>query len=211
MLIFRVYSERAPERGAKQNVASQLGMSPFELARQFRQAEGLLLEVYYIAGVLAPPSTLNDPALIQRCLDIYDEINGPKRLKTNDPYTTYWSPPDPGQRLQAGHRSLLKTAARSMTREDVAYLNAAVTYGMPPKVHIDRKTAATLYLKARNDQQDHGKVASDPAAAAAYAEQFSAALHQAETHFASLITEAHQLTRHSPFRSVDVHSKKGRT
>ena len=187
--IYQVYAGSSREHGAKKRTAAELGITPAELSRQFREAEATLLEAYYVAGVLAPASTLRDPRAVHRCLDVYDEMtSGPRRLGHGPHAHLFWSRPPVDGRLAAGQRSLLKAAARSLVAEDLLYLNAAAAYGTEHDVRADVARAGDLYrLVAERDPRGAGSGAGP---ARAFQEQFAAALAQAEARLAELLQRA---------------------
>lgn len=146
--IYQVYAGARREHGAKKRVAAELGITPAELSRQFRAAEAVLLEVYYVAGVLAPAGTLRDPRAIHRCLSVYDDMMPvPRRLANGQSTDLYWTRPDPDERLAPGQRTLLRTAARTLAADDLLYLNAAAAYGLDHDVRADTVGAGDLHWK----------------------------------------------------------------
>jgi len=184
--IYQVYAGSSREHGAKKRTAHELGITPNELSRQFREAEATMLEAYYVAGVLAPASTLRDPRAISRCLDVYDEMTSVPRRLGNGPHAhLFWSRPSPDERLATGQRALLKTAARSLVPEDLLYLNAAAAYGVEHDVRPGVARAGDLYrLVAERGPRGDEPDSSPPAA---FREQFAGALVQAEARLAELL------------------------
>jgi hypothetical protein len=186
--IYQVYAGSAREHGAKKRTAAELGITPNELARQFREAEGVLLEAYYVAGVLAPPATLCDPAALHRCLSVYDDMNpSPRRLANGQRTNLYWSRPSGQGRLGAGDRALLKTAARSLAAEDLLYVNAAAAYGIGHDVRADAGRAANLYRKLVGQREPRAGERNGTCPPGAFWEDFVSALHRAEWRMAELL------------------------
>jgi hypothetical protein len=186
--IYQVYAGSAREHGAKKRTASELGITPNELSRQFREAEAVLLEAYYVAGVLAPPSTLRDPRALHHCLSVYDEMSTtPRRLANGQHTNLYWSRPPGNERLGAGDRALLRTAARSLAADDLLYLNAAAAYGIGHDVRADARRAGDLYRKlvTQRDPRDGEPNGASPSRA--FWEDFASALHRAEWRMAELL------------------------
>ncbi len=186
--IYQVYAGSGREHGAKKRTAAELGITPNELSRQFREAEGILLETYYVAGVLAPPATLRDPRALHRCLSIYDDISAtPRRLGNGQLTDLYWSRPAEGERLPAADRTLLKTAARSLTAEDLLYLSAAAAYGGGHDVRVDARKGAELYRRLVAQRDPRGSELNGPCSSRAFWEDFASALHRAEWRMADLL------------------------
>jgi hypothetical protein len=186
--IYQVYAGSGREHGAKKRTAAELGITPNELSRQFREAEAILLEAYYVAAVLAPPATLRDRAALHRCLNIYDDMSlAPRRLGNGQHTNLYWSRPVEDQRLAAAERTLLKTAARSLSAEDLVYVNAAAAYGVGHHVRADARKAADLYrrLVAQRDLQGGEPNGARPSRT--FWEEFASALHRAEGRMAELL------------------------
>lgn len=193
--IYQVYAGSGREHGTKKRVASALGITPAELSRQFRAAEAVLLEAYYVAGVLAAAGTLRDPRALHRCLSVYDDMTPvPRRLANGQRTDLYWSRPPEDQRLAPGQRTLLKTAARTLTGEDVLYLNAAAAYGTGHDVRVDPAQAADLYAKLvdrRPAPTDPVGGPPPPAVAGppdAFRQEFAVALREAEARMAELLS-----------------------
>ena len=186
--IYQVYAWSGREHGAKKRTAAELGITPNELSRQFREAEALLLEAYYVAGVLAPPATLRDPRALHRCLNVYDDMSPtPRRLGNGQRTNLYWSRPAEDERLAAADRTLLKTAARSLTAEDLLYLNAAAAYGVEHDVRADVRKAAELYRRLVAQRDPHGDERNSTCPSRAFWEGFASALHRAEWRMAELL------------------------
>ena len=186
--IYQVYAGSAPEHGAKKRTAAELGITPNELSRQFREAEAVLLEAYYVAGVLAPPSTLRDPRALHHCLSVYDEMSStPRRLPSGQRTNLYWSRPSRDERLAPGDRALLKSAARSLTAEDLLYLNAAAAYGVGHDVRADGKKAGDLYRRLVAQREPHDAEPNGACPARVFWEDFGPALHRAEWRMAELL------------------------
>jgi hypothetical protein len=186
--IYQVYAGSGREHGAKKRTAAELGITPNELSRQFREAEAVLLEAYYVAGVLAPPATLRDPRALHRCLNIYDDMSPtPRRLGNGQRTDLYWARPAADERLPPADRTLLKTAARSLTAEDLLYVNAAAAYGVGHDVRADVRKAADLYrrLVAQRDPQGGGP--NSTCSSRTFWEDFASALHRAEGRMAELL------------------------
>jgi hypothetical protein len=186
--IYQVYAGSAREHGAKKRTAAELGITPNELSRQFRAAEAILLEAYYLGGVLAPSSTLRDPRALHHCLDVYDELRPtPRRLANGQRTNLYWSRPSGEEQLAPGDRALLKSAARSLTAEDLLYLNAAAAYGVGHDVRADARKAGDLYRRLVAQRDLHGGGSNGACPPRAFWEDFAAALRRAEWRMAELL------------------------
>ena len=213
--IYQVYARSGRAHGTKKRVADALGITPAELSRQFRAAEAVLLEAYYVAGVLAPAGTLRDPRAVHRCLSVYDDMTpAPRRLANGQHTDLYWSRPPEQDRLAPGHRTLLRTAARTLAGEDVLYLNAAAAYDTSHDVRVDPTKAADLYWKLTSQCSSSSPVrfpepvvapAPQPVVApvpelvegsvegrtrppSAFRHEFTAALREVETRLGELLT-----------------------
>jgi hypothetical protein len=202
--IYQVYAGAGREHGAKKRTAAELGITPNELSRQFREAEAVLLEAYYVAGVLAPSGTLCDPRALHRCLSIYDDMSPtPRRLGNGQRTDLYWSLPAADERLAPADRTLLKTAARSLTAEDLLYVNAAAAYGVRHDVRADVRKAADLYrrLVAQRDPLGGGPTSTCPSRT--FWEDFASALHRAEGRMAELLGPPDPHLSRLPHKSGD--------
>ena len=150
--IFRVYARPAPERGLKARLAADIGVSAFELARQFRLAQGMFLEVYYVVGVLGPPGALRSRTVLHQCLDLYDGISRPRQLKGGG--HSYWRELASVDRLGTTQRALLRAAATTLTGEDLGVINASVLRSWPSGVVIDPTAALSAARRLSNTRGD---------------------------------------------------------